>query len=288
MTTNQVEAFLTIASCGSYTKAAKALFISQSNISKMIMSLEDELGVTLFTRRGNKTLLTDAGKLAQESFSYTIKEFDTLKNTLQKYKNDKGFLSVAVSTSLCFAGLLPPIEQYRQLHPEVEIRITECISQNFYGLLDRGEVELAIGWETELLPPFYESRFLYEDSWKLMVSRNNPLAKYDLIDLSIAKNEDFILQRNDRRFIVMCQKSGFRPTIKHNVENISTLTRLVEANYGVGFLCSKMFPVELEDTVKLIRIKQAVPHNLIILTRKEDHSPLLLDFIEHYHQVYTN
>ena len=50
MTDLQVKCFLQVARCLSFTRAAKELFISQSNISRQIATLEEELGLALFDR----------------------------------------------------------------------------------------------------------------------------------------------------------------------------------------------------------------------------------------------
>ncbi len=57
MTDLQIRCFLEVAKCLSFTKAAKHLFISQSNISRQIASLEEEWELPLFDRntKGGKT-----------------------------------------------------------------------------------------------------------------------------------------------------------------------------------------------------------------------------------------
>lgn len=63
MTFNQINYFLTVAKCLSFTKAAASLFITQSTLSRSIASLEDELGVVLLKRDFHNLSLTDAGEL---------------------------------------------------------------------------------------------------------------------------------------------------------------------------------------------------------------------------------
>ena len=55
--------FLTVAKEQSFTKAAEQLHITQPTLSRQMAAFEEELGVTLFIRRGKRSSLTDEGIL---------------------------------------------------------------------------------------------------------------------------------------------------------------------------------------------------------------------------------
>ena len=59
----QLQYFCTIAQYENITRAAKALFVSQPNLSTSLSRLEDDLGVKLFERRRGKVSLTENGQL---------------------------------------------------------------------------------------------------------------------------------------------------------------------------------------------------------------------------------
>lgn len=61
MTIQQCRYVLEIARCGSFSQAAKQLFVAQSSLSFGVKALESELGITIFERSGSGTCLTDAG-----------------------------------------------------------------------------------------------------------------------------------------------------------------------------------------------------------------------------------
>lgn len=68
MTIQQLQHVLEIARCGSASKAAKRLFLSQSNLSNSIKNLETELGITIFERTSSGMHLTQSGnRLAQKA-----------------------------------------------------------------------------------------------------------------------------------------------------------------------------------------------------------------------------
>ena len=63
MTTNQLKYFITAAETLSFTEAGKLHYISQTAITQHIQSLEDQLGVKLFTRNKKRVYLTPAGEI---------------------------------------------------------------------------------------------------------------------------------------------------------------------------------------------------------------------------------
>lgn len=67
MELKQLEFFLVSAEIGSFKKAAKALYTTQPNVSKIVRSLEEELGKDLFVRCSHGVTLTEAGEHVYEN-----------------------------------------------------------------------------------------------------------------------------------------------------------------------------------------------------------------------------
>ena len=68
MTNLQISYFLKTIEEGSFTDAAKAMFVSQQVVSRQVSLLENELGVKLFTRVGHRLDPTSSGMLMYETF----------------------------------------------------------------------------------------------------------------------------------------------------------------------------------------------------------------------------
>ncbi len=75
-------AFTTLARVGSFTLAARELFITQSAVSHAIKSLENELECQLFERLGRKVKLTPAGAQLLERAQRILAEMQTARNDL--------------------------------------------------------------------------------------------------------------------------------------------------------------------------------------------------------------
>ena len=70
--------FLQIAKDGSYTKAAASLYLVQPTLSKTIQNMEQELGVRLFQKDGQKLELTESGKRLVEIATPIINQFQQI------------------------------------------------------------------------------------------------------------------------------------------------------------------------------------------------------------------
>ena len=96
MNVDQLKTFHRVAAAGSFTKAARELFLTQSAVSQQIRALEDEIGGRLFDRSGKKIRLTGEGEVlltyAERLFDLH-EEIETLfggLKTLEKGKDRRG------------------------------------------------------------------------------------------------------------------------------------------------------------------------------------------------------
>lgn len=98
----QLEYFVTAASTGSYSQAAKQLFVSPQAISKGVQVLEGRIGIALFERGLNGIALTAFGKVFYEEAASVMRSLERLQNIAENYRQeDEATFSVGIH-SLCF------------------------------------------------------------------------------------------------------------------------------------------------------------------------------------------
>ena len=83
MQLEQLEIFVAVARCGSFTAAAKQLYISHSSTSRAVSALEDELGVRLFYRGNRVNGLTAAGEALLEESEKLFAAADEVKKKVR-------------------------------------------------------------------------------------------------------------------------------------------------------------------------------------------------------------
>lgn len=129
MNLKQLEAFVQVSESGSFSKAAKELFLTQPTISAHISSLEKELNVRLFIRNTKEVSLSDDGK---DLYRYAKQITDLEKTIEERFYMDsddgKHFITIAAST-IPAQYLLPKVLMcYRERYPKEQIKIMETDS----------------------------------------------------------------------------------------------------------------------------------------------------------------
>ena len=131
MNLKQLEAFVQVSESGSFSKAAKELFLTQPTISAHISSLEKELNVRLFIRNTKEVSLSDDGK---DLYRYAKQITDLEKAIEERFYMDsddgKHFITIAAST-IPAQYLLPKVLMcYRERYPKEQIKIMETDSSD--------------------------------------------------------------------------------------------------------------------------------------------------------------
>ncbi|MDB5076460.1 MAG: RuBisCO operon transcriptional regulator [Chloroflexi bacterium] len=144
-TLHQLEVFRTVATLGSYTRAAEELHIAQPAISAHISALQTHLGVRLFARQGRGISITEAGS-----------EFLTYADSLLRLRNQfestaadilalrHGELHVAASTTAGIYVVPPLLGEFHRSYPDVHVSLQVA---NRHAVMQRvlaGDVELGV------------------------------------------------------------------------------------------------------------------------------------------------
>lgn len=148
--------FYNVATTRSITGAAKKLCISQPAVSQAVKQLEQELGIELFTRHAKGVSLTRAGTLL---YSYVGKGYETIlagEEQLAKMMNlEYGEVRIGASDMTLQFYLLPFLEQFHQLYPEIKVTVTnaptpQTIDHLYQGRIDFGVVTRPLEVDTQL------------------------------------------------------------------------------------------------------------------------------------------
>lgn len=175
----QLHAFSALARRGSFTLAAKDLFLTQSAVSHAIKALEDDLGTRLVDRVGRRVLLTQAGEQFLRHTEKILREMEAARaglDTLSKWGH--GRLRVGASTTACQHILPTVLREFRQSYPKCVIRIEPGDHGAQVELLRGGHVDLAFVLESSTQA---QSEFsflsLFHDELRFLVSPLHPWAK---------------------------------------------------------------------------------------------------------------
>lgn len=143
----QIEAFVKVAECGSFTKAGAELYISQSTVSAHILNLERELNAALIWRGDKKSVsLTDDGRRFYREASVIISRVAELQNMFAPEGGAAESANIAIAASTELAGYILPrlIAGFSEIHPESSFSVTEGGGADSLERLFRGEAAFAL------------------------------------------------------------------------------------------------------------------------------------------------
>lgn len=137
--------FYHVASSLSFSEASKQLFISQSAVSQSIKTLEKKIGQPLFIRSTKKVQLTPAGELLLQHIEPAMNLIRRGEEQIQNVNDTRlGQLHISASDTICRYFLVPYIQKFHELYPDVPIRITNATSKSCVDLLEQGKVDIII------------------------------------------------------------------------------------------------------------------------------------------------
>ncbi len=140
-----LETLLALAECGSLSKAAQRLFLTQSALSHQLKALESHYGSALVEKNIRPLRFTAIGqRLVALARTVLPLVAEASRDVARLSEGQAGPLRVAVQCHNCFDWLMPAMDAYRSLWPEVELDIISGFVVDPLPLLERSEAELAI------------------------------------------------------------------------------------------------------------------------------------------------
>lgn len=137
--------FYTVAKCGSLTRAADELFISQPAVSQAIKQLESQLGTPLFNRTHRGMELSEQG--GKQIFGIVEKalgELDMAENKLREINSTAtGTIRISASDTIFSYVLIDKIAEYHEKYPDVKLNLINCITTETIELLKNNKCDIA-------------------------------------------------------------------------------------------------------------------------------------------------
>ncbi len=128
----------------SFSTAAEHLYISQSAISQCIAQLEEDLGTKLFLRSRRGVSLTKEGLLLFQKVENALQAIEQGEALLDKLKQLKsGSLTIAVGDTVAKHYLLPYLEKFHALYPDIKIEMANSYSSRLLQFVKEGKAEIA-------------------------------------------------------------------------------------------------------------------------------------------------
>lgn len=251
---------------GNLTRAAAALYITQSALSQAVKNMERELGFTLVERKKSPAVFTDRGAVVLADAKGIVNEYYLMQKKWQAMADWQcGHLTVGISQTynrFYMAKLLPV---FLAENPHLQISVIEDTSDNLEEMLQRGELDLSI-FSLPLTDRRLEYQVLFEEDIlfafpaglgsnsentsrsgstgsprsinKLMIASNQQ--KEEGCDLTRFRDEPFIMIKEGQRLNRICRdilaSYQIEPQISFETKSVETVNPFVAQGLGCGFI----------------------------------------------------
>lgn len=182
---------------GSFRRAAAALDVKQSTLSRRVRQLEDDLGVKLFDRSSGGVRLTTAGRDVVRTARRLLEQIDRMVSSARSAgRGEGGDIVIGVCTSLTASKLRAVLTEYVQASPHIEIKIVERSRTRLLDGLRTGDVDIVIV-VGEARDHAGASMLLWSERIIVALPTTHRLTRNDSIYWTDLKGELFLLSQRD-------------------------------------------------------------------------------------------
>jgi DNA-binding transcriptional LysR family regulator len=276
--------FKTVCELSSITKAAEQLGYAQSTVTTQIKLLENELGVKLFERYGNKIHITNAGEKLLDCSNEILRITDRFLDSMREEKETSGPLRIAAVDSICMTILPGILNQFIQNNPKVNIKIISGIADELKYRLANGQADVA------LILDFNKP----SEEWTILLEKEVDLGFYIAAD-ALRESADISLDEMRKQKFVLtepnCQyrkranaffmNNGIEPDIIMESSSTEAIIKIVAGGLGITYLPGIV--ANEDHRIKRLHLKDEDTESLflqLLIHKNKWKSPIINKFIQ--------
>lgn len=279
-----LRAFATVAALEHIGQAAERLHISPSPLSRQIQQLESELGMVLFHREKKRLRLTDEGKRFLTEVTPFLQHHERLKEYAQHLQQgDVGRLDIGYVEAAIHSRLLPAALARLAPGAGIDVRLHALRSAQQIARLEAGAIDIAI---VHTLPhddaDFLHKKIATEPVLLAMPASSAltaPVAA-DLHGRAWIADQENLNPAARARLLAACQRAGFQPDIRFEVNGPLAALACVEAGLGFTLIQHSLARIVPDNVVLMPLPDLALEIVLYAVWRRQDTRPLTARFLQ--------
>lgn len=223
---------------GSFAAAAESVFKVPSALTYTIQKLEADLDVSLFNRRGQKSVLTPAGRLVLSEGLAILQAAEQLEEKVRQLETGwETTFKIAKDTIIPIRPLLKIIQDFCSLDKLVEISVFEEALGGGWDALYSGRADIGIGLTGELPKGQYEVSQIGSMEFVFAVARSHPLADYvGILEGKIISQYPSIVVADSSRSLPGRSSGLYESKQKIRVSSMASKLEAQRMGLGTGFL----------------------------------------------------
>ncbi len=285
MDSRQIKYFIAVAEEGNISKAALRLHISQPPLTRHIHSLEEELGVLLFTRTSWGVELTAAGE-ALLSHARNIHNHMELaaEEARSQGRGQLGRLDIGVFGSPLLTDLPLILDAFGVTHPGVKMVIHNVPKEQQFEALRQGRIMISFD---RMLPdlPDLQVELVTREPLMVALNQRNPLSRQEAIHFTELRGQPMIvgMSRSGGKSPLqgLFQHYGFEPDIMQRAGDMVSALAMVAGGFGCTLTPRSLQVLQLPNVVYRPLIADVeIVAELYCVYRQDKPSPLLEEFLK--------
>jgi DNA-binding transcriptional LysR family regulator len=230
---------IAVASAGGFRKAADALGVEQSALSRRVKGLEDEIGVSLFHRNPGGATLTSAGISFIKGVERALELLgDTVTEAREAGQGRLGRLKIGLTPSFLSEALLGLLHRFRRAHPHVQIEMVSGSADDHLSAVADRRLDIAVlpGGMTVTGLDVSE---LWRETLHVVLPARHFLALETTIDLQLLNDGPLLISEGDLGADVLAQtRLPSSITLKTVRAGLSIVLAQVELGLGLAIITS--------------------------------------------------
>lgn len=270
MTPMQMKYFDAVCRFQSISRAAEELHVTQPTITVALQTLEKEIGINLFQRKGKKLLLTQEGTIIWNKVTPILTNIEKLEQDIKDIAHNKNHIRLAVPLQIGVQLLPKLFGEFRKLHPEIELEISETGGIDALQSIGKEELDLAITNYDNNFSQGLNYQKIGNSEICFCTYKTNPLAQKEYITIDDIIQEELVLLGGgffiNRVINKAFQDSGHSPKVLLYTTKLHTIKSLVKNGLASTFLMRQA--ILPEDGLVVLSLRPSYIINSGIVTKK--------------------
>ncbi len=258
----------------SFSRAAKALHISQPSLSNAIKALEQEVNAPLIERTTKQFQLTELGQQFYERAQSLIAQFDVMDTELKEMAKGEALeirLGMIESANYWFSQV---ILAYQKHYPHNQITIIDTLYNQTVRQALLGLHVHAVITNQHIIDTEIKSELLYNERYVVLIKKDHPFATKDRITLADFTEQSLIIGmpefQTSAQILKAFEQEGILPHIQYKIERFEMIKVLVEEGLGIALLPQQYVEQHLSDNLMIRQVQSEFLHRNVYLSTMKD------------------
>ena len=258
----------------SFSRAAKALHISQPSLSNAIKVLEQEINAPLIERTTKQFQLTELGQQFYVRAQRLVDQFEVMDTELKELAKGEALeirLGMIESANYWFSQV---IIAYRKYYPHNQITLIDTLYNQTVRQALLGLHVHAVITNQHIVDTEIKSELLYNERYVVLIRKDHPFATKEIITLEDFTDESLIIGmpefQTSAQILKAFEQEGVLPNIQYKMERFEMIKVLVEEGLGIALLPQHYVEQHLSESLMIRTVQSEFLHRNVYLSTMKD------------------